>query len=996
MKNLPPWIYIRTIIITVIVLMGWADLSAQAPDQYFVSHIELPDVYSNRNNNDIILDHRGTIWIANHTGLYLYDGVQCRLFHHDQLNPSLTGSIFALAEDSDKRLWIHSQAGLLVLDASRTSLLPPTKVGIPDSIAMAPNFHFCRGQGQQILILAGSNIYTYSEHKLRPWAHYEAAAMHKISGGEMKYSIQDSLVYFYSVKQRVFLVADAKGYVCDEWLFNYPNGFVQKISLGELILVTTNAFGDSVAVYSSLKPSQIARIEQIDPTQCTFTASFLEPEADGYTLRTIFQAYQNKYNKSIQEDLVGDFKIFALNEHILALACYEGIILVQRRTDPKFQQVKPSLGHRIRAIQQDMYGHLIYGTYKGTFWSKREADTATPLSSAPSCTWSILQLNRPANQFVLQGEDTQNKLYFLHTSPAKVSLSHIDSLFGPAGLQSFNTCMVFDSCHNGFWHVAGDHYLTFFNLITRRHHTLNPSLAHRGEKSMALGSSLWIGGTEGLMRFEAPDPHQTQLKDITHTIPKNIRALSINALHLVADSCLWIGTNTQGLFCYYLQSGQYQQFTTDDGLAENSVFSILAEKDAPVFWLGTGRGLSRFDLNAYWFDNYFAEDGLSHQEFNTASVYQAADGTIYMGGQNGINYFNPKSFRTSPAPLKQYAIINMSGADPLRNIKDLFVSPSAKITVKPYIYLIEINFRTDNHLHAPKIQFRYRIPGLIDTWQYLDNQRKATFTKLPSGQYTLEAQARSHRGMWLPPVQYTLNVLPPWYQTWWFRLLALSSIVAALYGLYQMRIRQIKHDIEMRKSISDDLHDDLGTRLYLLKNLARKIIDPSNSNEKRQAEVSHFEQLTQNTLQTVRDFIWAFDPQNDGVLVFVDRLQDFVDNFIRPSVPSVHWTQSDISPDKKADSHHRHQVLQIFQELLTNMVKHTHTKQLDINLQIVKNELMIRCTNIHQGYRQASEDSSGKGSESMRERLQSINGALHWHETDGLQQVTILIHSFSK
>lgn len=61
--------------------------------------VQLPDIYSNRSINDVTQDHTGLIWIANNSGLYFYDGVECRAFKNEQINGVKIGKVHQVVED---------------------------------------------------------------------------------------------------------------------------------------------------------------------------------------------------------------------------------------------------------------------------------------------------------------------------------------------------------------------------------------------------------------------------------------------------------------------------------------------------------------------------------------------------------------------------------------------------------------------------------------------------------------------------------------------------------------------------------------------------------------------------------------------------------------------------------------------------------------------------------------------------------------------------------
>ena len=80
--------------------------------------------------------------------------------------------------------------------------------------------------------------------------------------------------------------------------------------------------------------------------------------------------------------------------------------------------------------------------------------------------------------------------------------------------------------------------------------------------------------------------------------------------------------------------------------------SILAD-DAGNLWIG-GTGLYRFTPATHRYLRYDVADGLQSNAFKVGAAARGADGTLYFGGINGINYFQPSEIQVNPvAPVVQ-------------------------------------------------------------------------------------------------------------------------------------------------------------------------------------------------------------------------------------------------------------------------------------------------------------------------------------------------------
>ena len=122
----------------------------------------------------------------------------------------------------------------------------------------------------------------------------------------------------------------------------------------------------------------------------------------------------------------------------------------------------------------------------------------------------------------------------------------------------------------------------------------------------------------------------------------------------------WLATS-QGLVKLHLPTGSWEQYGANEGLSVQVVYSLLPEGDSAL-WLGTGAGLSRFDLHDHSVITYSVKDGIAHDEFNTSSTLIASDGYYYMGGIAGITRFRPAELLSAWSQEKETPLVLRSVA----------------------------------------------------------------------------------------------------------------------------------------------------------------------------------------------------------------------------------------------------------------------------------------------------------------------------------------------
>ena len=311
----------------------------------------------------------------------------------------------------------------------------------------------------------------------------------------------------------------------------------------------------------------------------------------------------------------------------------------------------------------------------------------------------------------------------------------------------------------------------------------------------------------------------------TNTIPRSAAASAITRCMLSA----WTTRARCGLahktgwIVSIVQPENSQPFGERDGLPNNAVEGILeGSAGRPVAkhrqWAVQIRSASAA------FKNYYADDGLADDEFNDFSVYyKSARGEMYFGGVNGVTAFYPEKVVDSrfvpPVVLTDFLLFNNPVRVGEESVFRKSISYTDALTLSHQQNIFSIEFSSLSYANPRRNRYRYMLEPLEKTWNEVgSNQRLVTYTTLPPGRYTFRVQGSSSSGVWnVNGVSVVLTTLPPWYQTNWFRASCVLAFLALLWALYQLRLRQLARQFNMRLEervgertrIAHDLHDTL-------------------------------------------------------------------------------------------------------------------------------------------------------------------------------------------
>jgi len=251
----------------------------------------------------------------------------------------------------------------------------------------------------------------------------------------------------------------------------------------------------------------------------------------------------------------------------------------------------------------------------------------------------------------------------------------------------------------------------------------------------------------------------------------------------------------------------------------NREVASITEDLAGNLWLGTSKGILRLSESKKTSRHYTWEDGLVTNVFNYNSSFQSQDQTIYLGGNSGLVHFDPLSIRENPiAPpvyIETFYLDNQEvkpgqPGSPLSHP----VNQTSKITLKHSQDVIGFDFAALNYIATSKNQYAYMLEGYKESeWNELGTRRSMTFTNLDFGKYVLRVKACNNDGVWNEEgTSLSIQILPPFWLTWWAWILYGIIICIIVYLLYtramqrismKQQIRMQRYEKEQQEQLSD-------------------------------------------------------------------------------------------------------------------------------------------------------------------------------------------------
>jgi len=401
---------------------------------------------------------------------------------------------------------------------------------------------------------------------------------------------------------------------------------------------------------------------------------------------------------------------------------------------------------------------------------------------------------------------------------------------------------------------------------------------------------------------------------------------------------LWFGTTTSGLHCYNLKTNETRAFTTREGLPTNNFNLDAGKYDDGRLWFGTGKGLVVFHPDSISFD--FCTPRMNIEEILVNNQYIQSD--TYVGDMTDATL----AYDENSLAIRGVAI-------------DCMFSPD----VKSY----------------------YRFTGVDTTWKEVKNGDYLRYDRLEPGAYKLEMYALSPNLVksGIKSIDFTIN--QPYWKTWWFRLLGLMTVGGLAYGGIQLYVwnrlreeRQKRLQMETqqaeRNRIADELHDDLGSGLSVIRFLSEEL-QGSSADERTQTLVDKISSSSQQLLTSMREIIWAMDTRNDTLGRLSEQIEDYATAFLGQRNISLTYTAELSDESQVLTGEKRRNIYLISKEAIHNIAKHAESTTVIITATVGEGVLHLKITDNGQGYDQ-SLIKKGRGRGSMQRRADAINATL--------------------
>ncbi|BEH00196.1 hybrid sensor histidine kinase/response regulator transcription factor [Bacteroides sedimenti] len=385
------------------------------------------------------------------------------------------------------------------------------------------------------------------------------------------------------------------------------------------------------------------------------------------------------------------------------------------------------------------------------------------------------------------------------------------------------------------------------------------------------------------------------------------KAKMITCLCVDSNKHLWVGSEGAGICMYNKSTDSFVNVRDkNNDLPNDVVYRLVVDKQGHI-WGSTNKGLFLLNIQNGNIKHYTHSNGLLGDQFNYKSGMISSQGKLYFGGVKGFVAFYPDKLKIKRIPpnvvISSFQIFNKEIQPKAEDSPlDKSVTCTHEISIPNRNSMFSLGFAALSYVSPEEIKYEYKLEGRDNEWIPADQTRRVTYSKLPSGKYVFLVRASNGDGVWGKETALRINVLPPFYSTFWAYIVYIVVIISLVYislrrythllknkakrALQELNNQREKELYNAKIDFFTNITHEIRTPLTLIKAPLEDIMKHVNASNENWENLSIIERNTNRLLTLVNELLDFRKAESKGLnlnFVFADVvlvIKDTVSRFV--------------------------------------------------------------------------------------------------------------------
>lgn len=781
--------------------------------------------------NALIQDNKGFIWIGTQNGLNRYDAYEFKVF--DEAEDGFSGrKITAIFQDSEQTIWVGTENnGIYNKTINQARFARKDTLPSFLSIGHSSVTHFYEDSSNNLWISTLDNGLLCLNKNLDKSKYYN----HENSGlsNDIVFGVQEdgsNNIWVATAGNGINLLTPddrfvLKGLNCKGEMYGYRKTLMID---GDDLWLGTDSNGlylfdtktEKITSYNAEDEKNRLNHNSVRAIRKTRDGHLLVgTDGGGLNILNLATGFIEYYKSEIGKlGTINSNAIFNILEDIdgnLWIGTFNGGLNIVKSSKNWFESLNRSNSdlenHSILSINQKRNGNILLSTDGAGLYELDSKDLTKVVRHFGNENDTKFGLSGNVVKPVL--EDSDGKLWIGMFrdgldiyDPKSGAFLRYNAASNRYAFGSYNIWSLVERRNGEIWigtlgggiYITDKEVKTFKNLVSDDNDVNSLSDMSIFTMFEDIKGTMWIGTAEnGLCRWDDNKQQFVNFKNDDKTAG-SLSGNTVRAIFEDSQNRLWIGTEGDGLNLWNGKDA-FQKFDKEDGLIGDNIMGI-SEDDQGYLWLSSYKGLSRMNLKTFEVENFDFHISGRNNQFNQSSILNDKLGTMYFGGINGLNTISTegltdkKQLRTKPVFtfLKIYNKTINESEKPLRIDKPIEFAEDIRLTYNDKSFTI--GFTAFDFSNAEERNFEYKLDGFDTEWQMTKKgDHIVNYTNLDPGDYVFMIRYGDQSN------EINILVRPPFWKTWWFRLLLFAFLIVSIFFLTKYYVN--KQEDEFQKQL---------------------------------------------------------------------------------------------------------------------------------------------------------------------------------------------------
>jgi signal transduction histidine kinase/DNA-binding response OmpR family regulator len=313
---------------------------------------------------------------------------------------------------------------------------------------------------------------------------------------------------------------------------------------------------------------------------------------------------------------------------------------------------------------------------------------------------------------------------------------------------------------------------------------------------------LWVGTRKGLFSVnfdentftanEKSVPAQITHYKLTHGLPeKSVRPVYIGkSLRFVSG---------RGIYYYDSDDSHFYRDNIMDFQKTDSLTAILRVREdskGNVWIIGEKEAqFSHICLIKQPDGDYLPDKTFSNRLADLGDIYMIhpqPDGVVWFGGAEGLLRYDPDlNWKTKKPVTALVRSVRSVGRDTLL-FGGMPNHQTNQLDLSYALNSLRFDYALPSYIQQESNKYQVKLKGFEANWSHWQTETHKDYTGLGPGYYTFQVRAQDAFGRTNTTDNYSFNILPPWYRTWWVYLIYAGVLVIIVSIIIRFRVAHLQ------------------------------------------------------------------------------------------------------------------------------------------------------------------------------------------------------------